>query len=298
VLCPSLTFVASANAARYTGARVIFADVVGPADLTVSPQDIARKMTAATKAIVVVHYGGFACRMDAILETARRAGVQVIEDCAHAPLARSEGAGPSRAVGTIGAIGAFSFFGNKNLTTGEGGMLTTDDDRLAERLRLLRSHGMTSASYDRFRGHAHGYDVTALGYNYRMDDVRSAIGIVQLSRLEERNARRREVYRWYLEELGSAPGVTVPFCERDLSLATPHILSVVLDRDPAAVRARLREAGIQTSKHYDPVNGFEIYGADPSATPIAAGLQLLTLPFGPWISREQVARVARVLRAG
>jgi dTDP-4-amino-4,6-dideoxygalactose transaminase len=298
VLCPALTFVASANAARYTGARVVFADVVGPTDLTVSPADLARKATAATKAIVVVHYAGFPCRMDEILATAGRLGLPVIEDCAHAPLGRFATAGGSRGLGALGTAGAFSFFGNKNLTTGEGGMLTTDDDRLAERMRLLRSHGMTTAPYDRFRGHAHAYDVVALGFNYRIDDVRAAIGLVQLARLPERNARRREVFRWYLDELRSVPGVIVPFAERDLAFAAPHILSVVLDRDPAPVRARLARAGVQTSKHYDPVNGFAIYGADAATTPITAGLHLLTLPFGPWLGREQVATVARLLREG
>ncbi len=296
VLCPALTFVASANAARYVGARVVFCDVNGPHDLTVSPGDIARKITAKTRAIVVVHYAGFACRMDEILEIASRQRLPVIEDCAHAPLARHGGDASARFVGHLGTLGAFSFFGNKNMTTGEGGMLTTDDDRLAERLRLLRSHGMTTLSYDRFRGHAHGYDVVELGYNYRIDDIRSALGLVQLAKLDRANARRREVYRWYIEELSATRGVTVPFADRELSLAAPHLMSVVLDRDPEAARKRLRAAGIQVSKHYDLVNSFATFADDPTPTPVAASLELVTLPFGPWMTRDDVAVVAGTLR--
>ena len=292
VLCPALTFVATANAARYTGADVVFCDVVGPHDLTVAPEDIERKITERTRAISVLHYGGFACRMNAILEIAGRFGLRVIEDCAHGPMARSGG----DFVGTLGDVGCFSFFGNKNMTTGEGGMLTTDDDELAESLRLYRSHGMTSASYDRFRGHAHGYDVPLLGYNYRTDDIHSAIGRVQLSRLEEFNARRRQVYRWYMEAFESVDHVVVPFAERDLELAAPHIMSVVVERDLEEIRRRLTAAAIQTSRHYDLVSSFSIYRDAPADTPTVAGLDLLSLPFGPGLTRDQVTRIVSLFR--
>jgi dTDP-4-amino-4,6-dideoxygalactose transaminase len=288
VLCPSLTFVASANASRYTGAEVVFCDVVGPHDLTVDPQDVERKITPKTKALTVVHYAGFPCRMEPILRIAARAGIAVIEDCAHAPLAPG--------LGTLGVAGCFSFFGNKNMTTGEGGMLTTHDARLAEFVRAHRSHGMTTASYDRFHGHAHGYDVTALGYNYRIDDVRSAIGRVQLAKLERLNQRRREVFGWYLEELSGLDHLIVPFADRDLRTATPHILSLVVRDRAVELRSRLTGAGIQTSRHYDLVNAFSIYRGARGATPVAEGLDLLTVPFGPFLTREQVARIAGLLR--
>jgi dTDP-4-amino-4,6-dideoxygalactose transaminase len=297
VLCPALTFVASANASRYTGAEVVFCDVIGREDLTVDPRDIERKLTSRTRAITVVHYGGFPCGMDSILQIASRHGLPVIEDCAHAPLARHPGAdGRLRQVGALGTVGCFSFFGNKNMTTGEGGMVTTDDGRIAEIVRRCRSHGMTTASYDRFRGHAHGYDVTALGYNYRIDDVRSAIGRVQLARLDELHARRRRVFGWYLEALSDLAHVVVPFAGRDLELASPHILSVVVERDVEPLRARLLAAGIQCSRHYDPVASYSIYRGARGATPVVDALQLLTLPFGSFLEREQVAHIAAVLR--
>ena len=293
VLCPALTFVASANAARYAGAEVVFADAIGPGDLTLSPADVERKITPRTRAIVVVHYAGFTCRMEEIGEIAERHGIAVIEDCAHAPLARHG----DRAVGSLGRVGAFSFFANKNLTTGEGGMLTTDDDEIAARARRLRSHGMTSSSHDRFRGRASTYEVAEMGYNYRIDDLRSAIGLVQLEKLEERNARRRELFAAYVERLRPAEGLRVPFADRDLRLAAPHILPVVSDRDPEPLRERLHRAGIQTSKHYDLVNGFPIYGGDTASTPVAAGLNLFTLPFDARMSYEEVREVSELMLA-
>jgi dTDP-4-amino-4,6-dideoxygalactose transaminase len=298
VLCPSLTFVATANASRYAGADVVFTDVVGPHDLTVDPRDIERKITSRTSAISVMHYAGFACDMTAICEIAARHDLPIIEDCAHAPMARCTGTdGKVEFVGTLGRVGCFSFFGNKNITTGEGGMLTTNDDGLADALRLHRSHGMTTASYDRFRGHAQDYDVTLLGYNYRIDDVRSAIGRVQLSKIDDLHARRRRVYRWYLEDLESARDLSVPFRDRDLELASPHIMSVAVNGDVARIRQRLVDAGIQSSRHYDLASSFSIYrDRRPGETPVAASLNLVTLPFAPGLTREQVSRVVSTIR--
>jgi dTDP-4-amino-4,6-dideoxygalactose transaminase len=296
VVCPVLTFVASANAARYAGADVVFADVAGPGDLGVDPADVRRKIGRRTKAIVVVHYGGFACRMDAILAVAAERGIAVIEDCAHAPLASHVGAdGRPRRVGALGAAGCFSFFGNKNMTTGEGGMLTTDDDALAERVRRLRSHGMTTTSWDRYRGAALGYDVTLLGYNYRIDDVRSAIGRAQLAKLEGLNARRREVWRWYRDGLAALAGVTLPFADRDPEHAAPHILCLVAGEHEERIRRHLTDAGVQTSLHYTPIHRFAIHRGARGATPRADALRLISLPFGPGLAREQVDRVVALV---
>ncbi len=181
VIVPSLTFVASANAVLYTGADVRFADIVGPDDLNVSPSSIASQITSRTKAILVVHYGGYPCRMPEIVELAHRHGLAVIEDAAHAPGAQLDG----RAMGTWGDAGCFSFFSNKNLAVGEGGMLVTGRADLAEKIRLLRSHGMTTLTWDRHRGHASSYDVVALGYNARIDEIHAALGLAQLAKLPE-----------------------------------------------------------------------------------------------------------------
>ena len=170
VICPSLTFVATANAALTAGATVVLADVTSADDLTVDPADIERKITPRTKAIAVVHYAGYACDMDAILAIAERHRIAVIEDAAHAPLATYKG----RALGTLGDVGCYSFFSNKNLSTGEGGAIVARTDELQKKLKLMRSHGMTTLTLDRHKGHAFSYDVVLAGQNYRIDEIRSA----------------------------------------------------------------------------------------------------------------------------
>ncbi len=202
-IVPSLTFVATANAVRYTGAMPVFADIAGENDLNISYQSIERAITERTRAILVMHYGGYACDMPSILELAREHNLKVIEDAAHAVGSDLDG----RKLGTWGDMGCFSFFSNKNMTTGEGGMLITDNETYSQRLHLLRSHGMTSLTWDRHKGHAWSYDVVDLGYNYRIDEIRSALGKVQLGKLPANNERRRhltEIYRDALAGIGAA----------------------------------------------------------------------------------------------
>ena len=150
VLCPSLSFVAGSNSIVYTGAKPVFADITDLSDFNISPVDIEKKVSARTKAIQIVHYAGNPCDMDHIMEIARKHGLSVIEDCAHAPGSEYNG----RKCGAIGDIGCFSFFSNKNMTTAEGGMITTNSDDLAKKIKLMRSHGMTAMTLDRHKGRA------------------------------------------------------------------------------------------------------------------------------------------------
>jgi dTDP-4-amino-4,6-dideoxygalactose transaminase len=195
VICPSLTFVATCNAIRYMDAIPVFADIKSNEDLTIDPEEIEQKITNKTKAIVVMHFGGFACDMDAIMAIAKKHNLKVIEDACHGPLSEYKG----KKLGTIGDVGCFSFFSNKNISTGEGGMLVTNNEAYFERTKLLRSHGMTSMSYERAKGHSTSYDVVELGYNYRMDDLRSAIGLVQLDKIEADLEKRAQVRKWYIQ---------------------------------------------------------------------------------------------------
>lgn len=303
VIVPSLTFVASANAVLYTGAEVRFAEVTGPDDLTLSPESIEQQITSRTRAILVVHYGGYPCRMPEIMEIAGRHGLAVIEDAAHAPGASLEG----RALGTWGDAGCFSFFSNKNLSTGEGGMLVTSREDIAEKARLLRSHGMTSLTWDRHQGRASSYDVVLLGYNDRIDELRSALGLVQLRKLNANNARRAELTRFYwdaLEDLLPA-GLLLPFQHRTGEAGVQpsyHILPILLPEyvDRSSVIAALRQSGIQTSIHYPPVHRFSYYAARypdaslPCTEAIAA--RQLTLPLYPGLSPEGVQQVAGALK--
>jgi dTDP-4-amino-4,6-dideoxygalactose transaminase len=293
VIVPDLTFVATASAARHTGAEVLLADVVSEHDLTVDPRSVESLITARTKAICVVHYAGFLCDMESILKLASHRGIMVIEDAAHAPFASKSLGGETKFAGAIGDIGCFSFFGNKNMTTGEGGMLTTNSDELAARMRLLRSHGMTTLTYERHKGHASGYDVLEPGFNYRMDEMHAAFGLAQLAKVDRMNERRREVTAWYREALVDNPRVVVPFLDRPLSESTCHIMPVLVD-SPQEVRDRLKEAGVQTSKHYEPISWFTAYQGAASRTKEIAD-RLVTLPLGPSMTEEDVQLVAGLL---
>ena len=150
VIVPSLNFVAAANAVFHTGAQPIFCDIVGPDELNLDPGDVEAAVTPRTKAVLALHYAGFPCAIDEVRGIADRHGLAIVEDAAHAPGASFDG----HMCGTLGDVGCFSFFSNKNLPLGEGGMIVTANDELAERLRLLRSHGMTSLTWDRHHGHA------------------------------------------------------------------------------------------------------------------------------------------------
>ena len=305
VLCPALTFVASANAILYTGAQPVFVDVTGSHDLNLSVDDAAAKVSERTRAIMVVHYAGYPVDMDAIAALARRRGLKIIEDCAHAPGAVYQSAQGPRLAGTLGDIGCFSFFSNKNMTTGEGGMVVTHDDELAGKIKAARSHGMTTLTWDRHRGHSFSYDVVAKGYNYRLDEMRAALGLVQLKRLESGNARRRDLTQAYRAKLKDLDYLEVPF--RDAPDGSAHHLFPILLKDPAGradFMAALAKQGIQTSIHYPPVHLFSYYrslweeGRDhrlPLTEEIAS--RLVTLPLYPSLSMAQLDTVAAAIYA-
>src|SRR5262249_2295938 len=197
IIQPAINFVASANMSVAVGAAPVFADILGLCEPTVDPADVESKITPRTKAVVVMHYGGYMCRMPEIAEICRRHDLALIEDACHSVGAhyRDPDRRPphGRKAGNLGDIGCFSFFSNKNLWTGEGGMVVTNRNDLAERLRLLRSHGMTTLTWDRHKGHARSYDVTLHGFNYRIDEIRAALGRVQLKKLERNNQLRKEL---------------------------------------------------------------------------------------------------------
>ena len=295
VILPALTFVATANAVRYTGATPIFADIESEVSLNISPASIEANISERTRAIIVVHYGGYACDMPAIMEIANKHDLVVIEDAAHAIGSSLK----KRMLGTWGQTGCFSFFSNKNMTTGEGGMIVTNDTALAERLRRLRSHGMTSVTWDRHKGHAWSYDVVDLGYNYRLDEIRSALGRVQLSKLDAYNSGRRaltQLYNEMLQEL--APAVGTPFQEHP-GISACHLYPILLpaQTDRKKMMDAMKKHGIQTSIHYPPIHHFEAYrsGQEKVNLPIteAIAVRELTLPLYPAMSSEDVELVVR-----
>ena len=289
VLCPSITFAASANCIRYAGATPVFCDIVGPDHINIDPEDIKKKITPKTKAIVVVHMAGFPAKMDEIMTIAKEHNLKVIEDACHGPLSEYKG----KKLGTIGDCAAFSFFSNKNISTGEGGMFISNNEELANRARLMRSHGMTTMSYQRASGHATAYDIVELGYNFRLDDIRASIAIEQLKKLPGDLEKRILVRKRYVENLSKIKGVVVPFADCT-EFTSNYIMPVVLtqgekeDRD--AIREKIHAAGIQTSVHYPAIHKFSIYkdyGAVLPQTEYVTDHEI-TLPMYAALTMEQV----------
>jgi dTDP-4-amino-4,6-dideoxygalactose transaminase len=287
------------------GARPVFAEVTSRDDLTIAPEDIEEKISEKTKALIVVHYGGWPCDMEKILGIVKRHDLKLIEDAAHAPLAEYQ----SKKIGTFGDVGCFSFFSNKNMTTAEGGMITTNIDEIAERLRLIRSHGMTAISFDRFEGHASTYDVIDLGFNYRLDDIRSSIGLVQVKKVASFNEARRELTELYVNELSGVDELIIPFSD-DMEagserLSSFHIFPVLINGDQKKrdnIREQLTAKGIQTSIHYQPVHLFRIYrdrfGYKPGDLPLTEWVanSEITLPLYPAMTEEDVTYVTDSLK--
>ena len=300
VILPSLTFVATANAVRYTGATPILADIESEQDLDISLASIEKKVTKRTRAIMVMHYGGYACDMPAITKFAREHNLLVLEDAAHAVGSTIDG----RHMGSWGDVGCYSFFSNKNMTTGEGGMVVTNDDATAAKMRLFRSHGMTSMSWDRHKGHAWSYDVVELGYNYRMDEIRAALGRVQLTKLENNNIKRRNLtllYREQLEEL--VPAVVMPF-KKSRGVSACHLLPILLPPgcDRIGFMEHMKSTGIQTSIHYPPIHKFQTYDHGdpaPSNLPLTEDVtgREVTLPLYAALTEENVAQVVRSVQS-
>ena len=297
VIVPSLTFIATVNAIAYTGATPVFADVCSPERPWLDPGDVASKLGERTRAIMAMSYGGQPGELARLAEIAADKDLVLLEDAAHGLGSRLDG----RSVGTFGAAGAFSFFSNKNLPIGEGGMLVTADEGIAERARLLRSHGMTALSWDQHHGHAFGYDVVALGFNYRIDEPRATLATRQLARLDERNGSRAALAAAYEERLDGVAEVTAALPTGAGATSAHHLFTVIVDEDVDrdAVRRAMAEAGVQTSLHYPPVHGFSIYRREGISLPVTEDYarRAITLPMFPHLSEQQLEITVEALAA-
>ena len=255
VIAPTLTFTATVEVVRYLGADPVLVDV-DPVTLNIDPEKIRAAITPRTKAIMPVHYGGLACRMDAILAIAREHGLKVVEDAAHALPTTWRGT----LVGQLQSdVTVFSFYANKTITTGEGGMAVTHNEALAQRMRTMRLHGMNRDAFDRFTSRipAWYYEVVAPGFKYNMTDVAAAMGVEQLARLPHFVQRREVLARRYHEQLANLPlalpAVAPPGDTHAWHLYVIRLLpNAPLERD-AAIQA-LSDRGIGTSVHYVPLH--------------------------------------------
>lgn len=293
VIVPDLTFAATANAVVYTGATPMFVDSE-KSTWNIDPSKIVEVITQKTKAIIPVHLYGHPCDMDPIMKLAKEHGLHVIEDVAEAPGAEYKG----RKLGSIGDIGCFSFFGNKIITTGEGGMCTCNDEKLVEKMRVLRDHGMNK---DRRYWHK------VIGYNYRLTNIQAAIGVAQLERIDDFIKRKRELAARYNKELSGVNGIVTP-PEAKWAKNVYWMYSILVD-DSAGFRTdrdtlakELKEAGIDSRQFFHPMSVMPPYKgyAEGKTFPVASELSRkgLNLPSSTDMTAEEIKRIADLIKEG
>lgn len=308
VIIPALTFVSDINVVKIVGATPVLADCASYYDWNIDPNDVKNKLTDKTKGVMIVHFAGYPCNMDAILSVIDeanqerkergQAAIRLIEDAAHLPGAAYKG----QQCGTFGDVGCFSFFTNKNLSIGEGGMFVTRQPELDRKGKLLRSHGMTALTLDRHKGRAISYDVVQPGLNYRMDEIRAALGLVQLEKLPEANLARKRLVATYIEELKGLDEVIVPFQNLADNSSAYHIFPILLEKryDRTSVIESLKQQGIQASIHYPAFHTFSAYKDElPDNCPVASEILArgLTLPLYPTMDSSEVMFVCNGLKS-
>lgn len=283
VIVPTLTYVASVNAISYTGAKPVFVDSLRES-WQMDPQEILRKITPRTKAIMVVHLYGHPCEMKVIMEIAQEHHLFVIEDCAEAFGSQYEG----RHVGSFGDIGCFSFYGNKTITTGEGGMVVTDDDTLHDRAVHFKGQGLA-------KHREYWHDV--IGYNYRMTNICAAIGLAQLERAEEILASKRRISSMYDRLLRDSGVETHTEAENVLHSYWMYSILAPKAKDRSIIRTALKEEGIETRPLFHPVHTMPMYAGRFQKFPVAEdlGWRGINLPSYPDLGEEDISKICEVI---
>ena len=297
VLTTPMTFVASNHAILMAGGHPVFCDIEEDT-LNIDPADVERRITPETRVLLAVHYGGHACDMDALLDIAARHDLLLIEDAAQA----CGGSHRGHKLGSLGHIGCFSFESKKNLSTGDGGMLVTDDDAVAERVRRLRWMGISSDTWSRFNNGHHGpawdYQVEELGYKYCMNDIAAAVGLVQLDKLDRSNAMRRRLVGRYHRAFAEVEGVE-PLALKDYGESACYCMVIRIDeRD--ALGDHLLAHNIQSAVHFRPNHLYPVYAPyRPARLPITESVweRILTLPLYPQMSEAEQDRVIDGVRS-
>lgn len=305
VIQPAINFVASANMTLLARATPVFADICSLAEPTLDPAHVERLITPRTKAIIPMHYGGNLARMSELVALCKRFGLALIEDSCHAVGAAyhdPQGREPHGLMaGSIGDLGTFSFYANKNLACGEGGMLVTNREDLSDRIHMMRSHGMTRSSWDRHHGRAVSYDIALAGFNYRLDELHAAIGRQQLAKLLPGNERRRQLLARYRDGLQGVERWTMVFADR-IEHSSGHLMVAVADSPETRAKAvhALRESGIQSSMHYPSIlefSGFRERFPEPLELTHQFASRAITLPLHPGLRAEHVDEITHILRA-
>jgi dTDP-4-amino-4,6-dideoxygalactose transaminase len=299
VIVPAFTFLATANAPRYRGAEPVLCDVVSPEAPNIDARDVERRITARTRAVIAVHMMGYPAELAPLRDLCDTRGIALIEDAAQAFGAE---VAPGRQAGTAGRLGCLSFFSKKQLALGEGGMVLTADAELAARVRLLRSHAMTSGTWDRHRGHEDSYEVVDIGFNFRLDEPRAALGLSRLPRVASEIEHRRTTVRAYREQLAGIPGATPMWDDAAVEAGSHFAFTVLFESLEARVNVReaLAAARIQTTR-YPALHAltefapYAAWGSLPHAE--AAAQRHLALPLSAHTTPQQVERVTAVVRA-
>lgn len=300
VIVPDLTFAATANSVLQVGATPVIADI-DDKTLNISTESILKNISKKTKAIIPVHFAGTPCNMRKIMKIANSHSMKVIEDCAH-------GIGTfyhKKHVGTFGDTGCFSFYPTKNLTTIEGGMIITNNKKIANYAKLVRNHGLTRSLMNRYSsGKPWEYDITNIGYNYRLDDIRSALGINQLKKLSILNKKRLDIFLNYNNGLKNIPGLIVPGEENFLNNSC-HLYIIRITPSSKISRDKvfyeLEKKGIGTSVHYKPLHTFTLFkkkglSRDKLTTSKKIFKEILSLPLYPQLSQSSQNYVVKSIR--
>jgi len=302
VITSALTFCSTVNSIIHAGGRPVLADI-DRSTMNLDPQAVAARITSRTRALVPVHFAGRPCAMDSLLELARRHGLRVIEDCAHAIEAEYRG----RGAGTIGDYGCFSFYATKNLTTGEGGMVLAQRPQDLDNIRILATHGLSKDAWSRFQASYHKhYYATHVGYKYNMMDLQAAIGIHQLRRLAENRRRRTEIWSCYQDAFQDLP-VELPAAPEADTKHAYHLYTLLIDEARAGIARdefldAMKNLGIGVGVHYLSIAEHPIYqelfGWKAEDWPAACrvGRQTVSLPLSPKLTGAQVERVIRGVR--
>ena len=300
VIVPTFTFAATANAVIYCGAKPIFADV-DIDTFNILPEEIEKKITKQTKAIIPVHYGGQTCDMKQILRISKKHDLPIIEDCAHALGSTYK----NKKAGTLGEIGCFSFYATKVITTAEGGMISTCNRNIYDITKNLRSQAMSVQSNERERNSIWKYDITDLGYNYRLDEIRSSLGISQLIRINKSTSMRIKIAKYYDQKIEPIEGISIPTIKKDRNHIY-HLYTIKVNENYCFNRdqlfKKLSDAGIGTSVQYYPLHLMSYYrkkySLDKSEFPNANILkdQVLCLPIYPKLTSKQLEYVIKKLK--
>ena len=258
VIVPDLTFVATINAVLLTGAKPVIVDV-DKESKNISPDSILSSISDRTKAIIPVHFAGLACDMTKIMKIAKSKKLYVIEDCAHAIGTKFK----NKHVGTFGDFGCFSFYPTKNITTIEGGMVISKNKTLIDHVKIIRNHGILRSLKERYsKGYPWDYDIKEAGYNYRLDEIRSSLGISQLKRIQIINKKRQNAFKYYNKYFKNIDGLSVP-TEKNIAENACHLYILRIKKKFPISRNKLFEkllsSGIRTTVHYKPLHKFSIY---------------------------------------